>query len=448
MTTSTCDLDDLIIDYLTRDRDAYIDLVSPPHIRDDSLNKNGVQHDRQELCREVEKRFTPSIGHEFGGIEDAVTFYKIYAIACGFNLKIRATRTYEICNEHVNGFENIGASLNDFKNFHRDVKYFIHECDVSFDPTYSTNKYSMVFTPFSGVDQHKRSVTFCGALIAREDYESFNWELAAAEFVAIWEQIIEEHGLIANDWFADTYAIRGQWVMAHCRDLKMASVVRTTQRSESENSFFKRFEHKSGTLVEFWMHFESAMDQQRHTQKQLDNNDKHSSPKTSTHLALESHGAKVCTYSTFYTFKEEDIYSVDTCRTRGFIERDELEVTTVKDSSRGKNFEVANSPDYTRRGMKTIPDDYVVKRWTEECLRFRMFNCNGEGTDNMGFKDKPSPLGEVLNKNQQMEKILHCTASEGLGIGLMAAPLSNALGVTLSNKVTKLPSQSVRVTLS
>ncbi|XP_074313579.1 protein FAR-RED IMPAIRED RESPONSE 1-like [Silene latifolia] len=46
---------------------------------------------------------------------------------------------------------------------------------VSFDPTYSTNKYSIVFTPFTGVDHHKRSVTFCGALIAREDYESFNW---------------------------------------------------------------------------------------------------------------------------------------------------------------------------------------------------------------------------------------------------------------------------------
>ncbi|XP_074300727.1 protein FAR1-RELATED SEQUENCE 5-like [Silene latifolia] len=142
----------------------------------------------------------------------------------GRQLKIGATKTYRICKEQVNGFENIGASLNDFKNFHRDVKCFIHERDgqlfvdhfkemteirigfyfdydldddgslhraiwadgtardnykifgdaMSFDPTYSTNKYSMVFTPFIGVDHHKRSVTFCGALIAREDYESFN----------------------------------------------------------------------------------------------------------------------------------------------------------------------------------------------------------------------------------------------------------------------------------
>ncbi|XP_074299830.1 protein FAR-RED IMPAIRED RESPONSE 1-like [Silene latifolia] len=308
--------------------------------------------------------------------------------------------------------------------------------------------------------------------VSRSDYSDFMgklndiiWdkELEAAEFDAIWEQIIEEHGLGANDWFADT-------------DLKMASVMRTTQRPDSKNIFFKRFEHKSGTLVKFWMRFESAMDQQRHTQKQLDNNDNHSSPKMSTHMALESHGAKVYTYSTFYTYKEEAIYSIDTSRTGGFTERGELEVTTVKDSSRGKNFEVAYSPGtrkascnctmfertgilcrhiiwiFSANGMKIILDDYVVNRWTKEYLRLRMFNCNGEGTDNMeiidekeiamsimwsevhqnvgllrgkgvtdvesfsaiirGFKDMLSPLGEVLNKNQQMEKIMHCTASE------------------------------------
>ncbi|XP_074301143.1 protein FAR1-RELATED SEQUENCE 5-like [Silene latifolia] len=204
----------------------------------DLVKQNGVQPDRQELCKEVEKRFTPYIGQEFGGVDDAVTFYKIYAIACGFDvrryttkkwrggeiksklvvcnregfahkkprkdqdggldgknsqrifrvtrvgckarirlymkngvlvidrfheghnhelislqdrqfqklsrnitdyhkmiivsnsrLKIGATKTYRICKEQVNGYENIGASLNDFKNFHRDVKCFIHERD-------------------------------------------------------------------------------------------------------------------------------------------------------------------------------------------------------------------------------------------------------------------------------------------------------------------------------
>ncbi|KAK9689471.1 hypothetical protein RND81_09G061300 [Saponaria officinalis] len=44
-------------------------------------------------------------------------------------LKIGASKTYNMCKEHVNGFENIGASLNDFKNFSRDVKCYINERD-------------------------------------------------------------------------------------------------------------------------------------------------------------------------------------------------------------------------------------------------------------------------------------------------------------------------------
>ncbi|XP_074289209.1 protein FAR-RED IMPAIRED RESPONSE 1-like [Silene latifolia] len=259
-------------------------------------------------------------------------------------------RTSEWIREHW-------SNLNDFKNFHRDVKCFIHERDgqlfvdhfkemtetrIGFYFDYDLDDDGSLRRAIwaDGVDHHKRSVTFYGALIAKEDYQSFNWvfsrflhaiggkepeyiitdqdpgiiksvplvfkttrhrfcmwhimnkmpskfgvsrsdyndfmckindiiwddELEEAEFDGIWEQIIEDRGVGVNDWFADTYAIRGQWVMAHCRDLRMASIMRTTQRSESENSFFKRFEHKSGTLVEFWMRFESAMDQQRHTQ--------------------------------------------------------------------------------------------------------------------------------------------------------------------------------------
>ncbi|KAK9716464.1 hypothetical protein RND81_06G235400 [Saponaria officinalis] len=286
--------------------------------------------------------------------------------------------------EHVNGFENVGATLNQFKNFQRDIKCFIHEKDgqlfidrfksmaenrsdfffdydvdsdgslrraiwadglarrnyevfgdaLSFDPTYSTNKYSMVFTPFTGVDNHKRTITFCGALIANEDFESFNWvfdkflnamggkepeyiitdqdpaiiksvghifkrsrhrfcmwhimnkvpvkfggsssdlkefvrklnditwdvEIGAVDFDCRWMEIMNEHDVGKGDWFEECFSIRKQWVMAHCRDLRMGSLMRTTQRSESSNSFFKKFEHKSGTLVEFWLRFERTSD--------------------------------------------------------------------------------------------------------------------------------------------------------------------------------------------
>jgi len=140
--------------------------------------------------------------------------------------------------------------------------------------------------------------------VTKDDYTEFMkkmntiiWDedIEPEEFDARWEEIGKEHSLNHIEWFQLMYAKRKQWVMAHCRDLEMGAVMRTTQRSESENSFFKRFECKSGTLVEFSLRYVSAMDQQRHTQKKLDNNNKHTSPKISTHVAMEVHGAKVYT---------------------------------------------------------------------------------------------------------------------------------------------------------
>ncbi|XP_074271688.1 protein FAR-RED IMPAIRED RESPONSE 1-like [Silene latifolia] len=168
----------------------------------------------------------------------------------------------------------------------------------------------MTFTPFTGADHHKRSVTFCGAVVAHEDADSFKlgftrflaamggkepkyiitdqdpgilnaepsvfkttrhrycmwhimnkvpikygvtredysvfvkklndiiWyeDIEAAEFDAKWEEISREHMVNNIDWFKEMYAKRKPWVMAHCRDLDMGGVIRTTQRSESENS--------------------------------------------------------------------------------------------------------------------------------------------------------------------------------------------------------------------
>ncbi|XP_074300124.1 protein FAR1-RELATED SEQUENCE 6-like [Silene latifolia] len=178
------------------------------------------------------------------------------------------------------------------------------------------------------------------------------------------------------------------------------------------------------------------MDQQRHTQKQLDKMDKHSSATASTHLALEIHAAKVYTYSAFHKLKQEAIFSIDTCRTGGFTERGELEVTTVKDSSRKKNFEVAYSPAlsdetgtrkascsctmfertgilcrqiiwiFSASGIKTIPEDYVVNRWMKEYLRLRIFNTNGEGTENM----------QVIDEKQIAMSIMWSEVHEAVGL--------------------------------
>ncbi|KAK9079762.1 hypothetical protein SSX86_001435 [Deinandra increscens subsp. villosa] len=48
---------------------------------------------------------------------------------------------------------------------------------VAFDATYDTNMYGMIFVPFTGVDHHKKCVTFASALLYDETTESFTWML-------------------------------------------------------------------------------------------------------------------------------------------------------------------------------------------------------------------------------------------------------------------------------
>ncbi|XP_074300586.1 protein FAR1-RELATED SEQUENCE 5-like [Silene latifolia] len=121
-------------------------------------------------------------------------------------------QSFRMFKKYVKGYRNVGASLEDFKNFWRDVKQFIKGYDAqmmienfmhkkamchffyfdfdvdekgrlsrviwadpisiknyslfgdmtSFDTTFNMNTYKMIFAPFTGVDNHKKCVTFAG----------------------------------------------------------------------------------------------------------------------------------------------------------------------------------------------------------------------------------------------------------------------------------------------
>ncbi|XP_074265829.1 protein FAR1-RELATED SEQUENCE 12-like [Silene latifolia] len=62
---------------------------------DDTAQDNSKRKpNEEEFCRVVEEKFTPYIGQEFLEIEEAVTFYKIYAIACGFDVRKYTTKRW------------------------------------------------------------------------------------------------------------------------------------------------------------------------------------------------------------------------------------------------------------------------------------------------------------------------------------------------------------------
>ncbi|XP_074305614.1 uncharacterized protein LOC141640832 [Silene latifolia] len=353
------------------------------------------------------KLSSPPMLVEISEIEEAVTFYRIYAVACGFDVRKYTTKRWRggeikskllVCNregfKHKGQLECSGGQDSGFF-FDYDVdsdgslskaiwadgiarrNYSVFGDVVSFDPTYSTNKYDMSFTPFTGVDNHKRSVTFCGALVAHEDETRLN-----------------------------------------------------------------------GFSPVFWLRWVAKS------------------------LTIEVHGAQVYSHKVFEEFQEEAKCSIGTCKSRGFTECGSLELTIVRDANKDINYEVTYYPDtlkatcscrmlegkgilcrhviwiYSSNGVKIIPEQCVVKRWCKDARLSKMFDCNGEATEDvdiidgkqiamsvmwseihqtvgmlMGkmkndvdnfsslirqFKDKLSPLGSPLNKQQQLEKILGC----------------------------------------
>ncbi|XP_022024953.1 protein FAR1-RELATED SEQUENCE 5-like [Helianthus annuus] len=144
-------------------------------------------------------------------------------------INVGPVRAFNIMRTLYGGFDKVGATKVDFKNFKRDLNRYIAEYDadmvikrlrrkkefmpnfsmeylttaegvlralfwadgdtkrnfnifgdvVSFDATYRRNKYNMMFVPFTGVDNHYRNVTLGAAIIGDETAETYSWLLNA-----------------------------------------------------------------------------------------------------------------------------------------------------------------------------------------------------------------------------------------------------------------------------
>ncbi|XP_076920365.1 protein FAR1-RELATED SEQUENCE 5-like [Bidens hawaiensis] len=110
------------------------------------------------------------------------------------NMNLGLVKAFNLMRTQYGGFEKVGATKDDCKNFRQvnDDRELIHiywadETSksnylafgdiISFDATFKTNKYKMVFVPFTEIDNHCHSVTVCAGLLAYETIESYTWLL-------------------------------------------------------------------------------------------------------------------------------------------------------------------------------------------------------------------------------------------------------------------------------
>ncbi|KAL9673548.1 hypothetical protein QQ045_029808 [Rhodiola kirilowii] len=115
----------------------------------------------------------------------------------------------------------------------------------------------------------KVGVPLCNLTDFMKNISTAIWSdhIDAADFEEQWKCVIEKYRLEGHNWLSNIYRIRTSWIPVYLKNVHMGKLLRTTSRSESENSFFGRFLHNQMTLVEFYMAFDRGI---MDTQKTID----------------------------------------------------------------------------------------------------------------------------------------------------------------------------------
>ncbi|XP_076908804.1 protein FAR1-RELATED SEQUENCE 5-like [Bidens hawaiensis] len=267
------------------------------------------------------------------------------------------------------GSQNVNGTKTDFQNATRDVRLFISDRDAQMIvdtmtsrsvnlPNFSFEykvvgseiRYGMIFVPFTGVDHHKKCVTFGVGLIYDETIESYKWLL---------DKFLKTHKkqpkLVLTDQDAAVNKLEIQW----------CCLMKTTSRCESSNSLFKVNTSHANTLVQFLLYFGTALDRQQKTQLELDIESSTTTPKMPEKLPLEIHPSKIYTRKIFLEVQKEIYRGMRQCYVTSSSELDGIKKFNIAHTN--KRFKVVNN--YV---VELIPDKYLPARWMRNVLPERV----------------------------------------------------------------------------
>ncbi|XP_042027286.1 protein FAR1-RELATED SEQUENCE 5-like [Salvia splendens] len=191
-------------------------------IHDDQLNaRSGFSMKRQRLSKRCGCK--ASISFKYFS-DNGHPGYMKFILDCS-KANIGPTLTFKVLKETLGGFDLVGCTVGDIRNASRDIKAYAHGFDVqmvlddmakkkemsesytyhyevnennqlvalfwcdglmkrnyhmfgdivAFDTTYNTNRYCMIFCPFTGKDNHGSPVTFAVGLLCNEKTGAFGW---------------------------------------------------------------------------------------------------------------------------------------------------------------------------------------------------------------------------------------------------------------------------------
>ncbi|GJU64373.1 FAR1-related sequence 5-like protein [Tanacetum coccineum] len=158
--------------------------------------------------------------------------------------------------------------------------------------------------------------------------------------------------------------------------------MRTTSRSESENSFFKSFTSPGATLVSFMMSYESAMERQRYRQEALDFKTIDATPKCDIKLAIERHAARVYTRIIFLLVQMEIIEGCWSCTIQDLKINEGCETVIIRDKkpndNRALNTKKGKEQEKKTGTVANTVRDYKVLSGSEEILLAIIKRCDLE----------------------------------------------------------------------
>ncbi|XP_077242409.1 protein FAR1-RELATED SEQUENCE 5-like [Tasmannia lanceolata] len=239
----------------------------------------------------------------------------------------------------AHGFLMVDDGVNLDKDHLEWAETDVNDIDEVDSGTFSTPK------KVDGLNHHKQSTLFGSALLANETDETFCWvfeqwltcmhgrasgaiitdmDLAMKNAIKrvfpdtrnrfcewhIWKHLVEkvvEMRDTDSDFYRDynrMWEQREHWMRAYWRTTFTAGM-KSSQRSESMNSFFDGYVNNNTGLHEFLNAYERALVQRRKTEAEEDFKSKYSIPKMQTNSPLEEEAGKFYTSIIFNKFQDE-----------------------------------------------------------------------------------------------------------------------------------------------
>ncbi|GKB13226.1 FAR1-related sequence 5-like protein [Tanacetum coccineum] len=173
----------------------------------------------------------------------------------------------------------------------------------------------------------------------KERFNKIVWNMfiEPLKFEEKWAQLVEDFGLQSHKWMINMFNLREIWIPTYFIDSPLYGLMRTTSRSESENSFLKSFTSPGATLVSFMMSYESSMERQRYRQEALDFKTIDTTPKCETKLAIERHATRVYTRTIFLLVQTEIIDGCLSCTIQDLKINEGCENVIIRDKKPNDN---------------------------------------------------------------------------------------------------------------